>query len=89
MIGQYTQGGTQGSHNSAQNDRKMVETRNHPESCLQHPFDLANNFLSRFPVDFKGCFNCGQTDHWQTKSCPEAKNGNFNKIMLFNEMWDQ
>ena len=63
-IGQYTQGGTQGNYNSAQNDRKIVETRKYPESGLQHPFDLANNFQSRFPVDFKGCFNCGQTDHW-------------------------
>ena len=65
----------------------MVETRRHPESGLQHPFDPANNFLSRFPVDFKGCFNCGQTDHWQIKSCPAANNGKFNKTMFFNEMW--
>ena len=44
-IGQYTQGGTQGNQNSAQNDRKVVETRKHPESSLQHPFDPVNNFL--------------------------------------------
>ena len=63
-------------------------TRKHPESSLQYTFDVATNFLSRFPVDFKGFFNCGQTDHWQTKKCPEAKNGNFNKaLFFFNETW--
>ena len=34
-----------------------VETKNHPETGLQYPFDKEHNFLSRFPVDFKGCFN--------------------------------
>ena len=65
----------------------MVETRKHPESGLQHPFDVSTNFLSRCPVDFEGCFNCGQADHWQTKFCPEAKNSTYNKTMFFNEMW--
>ena len=44
-IRQYTQGSTQDNQNNAQNNRKMVETRKHPESGLQHPFDPANNFL--------------------------------------------
>ena len=86
-ISQYTQSGTQDNQNGNQNGRKMVKTRKHPESGLQHPFNPDNKNFSRFPVEFKGYFNCGQTDHWHTKNFPTANNSNFNKTMFFNEMW--
>ena len=40
-----------------------VETRKHTGTGLQHPYDKERDFLSRFPVGFNGCYNCGQTDH--------------------------
>ena len=79
-ISQYSQG-------SSRTAGKPVETRKHPETGLEHPFDKDHNYLSRFPVDFKGCFNCGQTDHFSTRNCAAANNGDFNKQMFFNEMW--
>ena len=69
------------------NNQLKVETRTHPQSGLQHPFDKDNNFLSRFPVDFRGCFNCGKTNHFTTKFCPAANSGDFDKTTFFNEMW--
>ena len=57
-----------------------IETRIHPVTGLQHPFDKARNFLSRFPLGFRGCFNCGKTDHRNTRDCPLAQQGNFDKI---------
>ena len=45
-------------------------------SGLQHPYDKERDFLSRFPVGFEGCYNCGQKDHRNTRDCTKAKNGN-------------
>ena len=64
-----------------------VETRRHPVSGLQHPYDKDRDFLSRFPIHFSGCFNCGGTNYNNTRECPEAKNGNFDKKLFFSEMW--
>ena len=27
-------------------------------------------FLSKFPLNFKGCLSCGSTDHWRNDKCP-------------------
>ena len=51
------------------------------------PFDKDNNFLSWFPVGFRGCFNCGKNDHFSTKFCPAANAGDLNIAKFFNEMW--
>ena len=83
-ICQYTSGGpARGGQNSYAPSNKIVDTKTHPETGLQHQFDKENNFLSKFPVDFRGYFNCGQTDHNSTKNCPAANNGNFNKLNFF------
>ena len=64
-----------------------VETRLHPETGLQHPYNKSDDFLSRFPLGFRGCYNCGQTDHRSTKECPLAQRGIFDKKTFFSEMW--
>ena len=69
------------------NNRAPVETRCHPVSGLQHPYDKDRDLLSLFAIHFNGCFNCGRTTHNTTRDCPEAKNGNFNKKLFFSEMW--
>ena len=43
--------------------------------------------MSRFPLGFKGCYNCGGTDHFSTREFPPAMNGKFNKSEFFKEMW--
>ena len=36
-----------------------VETLKHPGTGIQYPYDKERDFLSRFPVGFNGCYNCG------------------------------
>ena len=69
------------------NKETKIETRLHPETGMQHPFDSSAIFLSRFPIGFQGCFNCGKTDHNCTRDCESAREGNFNKKNFFSEMW--
>ena len=33
-----------------------------------HPDDPG--FLSKFPLNFKGCLSCGSMDHWRNNKCP-------------------
>ena len=63
-----------------------VKTRPHPDTGIPHPYDESRDFLSRFPLGFRGCYYCGNTDHFRTRDCPAAKNGNFNKMQFFQEM---
>ena len=64
-----------------------VKTRLYPDTGIPHPYDESRDFLSRFPLGFRGCYYCGNTDHFRTRDCPAAKNGNFNKMQFFQEMW--
>ena len=38
-------------------------------------------------MGFRGCYNCGGTDHFSTRDCPAAQSGNFNKRKFFAELW--
>ena len=64
-----------------------VETRKHPVIGQQHPYDKARIFLSQFLLGFLDCFNCGQLGHRNTRDCPNNRGGNFDKQMLFRELW--
>ena len=59
---------TPGSSSEHSNNQHMVETKTDPRSGLQHPFDKDINFLSQFPVGFRGCFNCEKSNHFSTNS---------------------
>ena len=85
-IGRYSQPNEYNKPNSFRSQIK-VETRKHPVTGVEHPYDKDRNFLSRFPLGFKGCFNCGQNDHFSTRNCPMANAGNFDKQTFFSEMW--
>ena len=76
-----------GSQNSFSSPNKVVETRKYPETGLQHPFNKDSNFLSRFHVNFRGCYNYGQTDHFSTKMCPAAARGDFDRQTFFAVIW--
>ena len=60
-----------------------VETRLCRDTGLQHPYDKENDYLSRFPEGFRGCFNCGKTDHFRTGDCQLAQSGKFDKKKFF------
>ena len=65
--------------NSSRTISNNIETRTHPDTGLQHPYDKSRDFISQFPIGFEGCFNCGQKDHRNTRECASAKAGNFDK----------
>ena len=56
--------------NTKQHSVSKVETRLCESTGQQHPYDRENNYLSRFPLGFRGCYNCGKSDHFSTKNCP-------------------
>ena len=58
-------GGT--GNNDPQRLNSKIETRTRPSTGLQHPYDKVKDLLSRFPTTFQGYFNCGQTDHKNTR----------------------
>ena len=62
---------------------RNVETRTHSGTGLQHQYDKKKDFLGKFPVEFEGCYNCGQKNHRNTRDCTMAKNGNFDKQIFF------
>lgn len=51
------------------------------------PVREGNDYLSRFPLGFRGCYNCGENAHYSTRDCPLARSGDFNKQKFFLEMW--
>ena len=67
--------------------RTKVETKTHHVTGLQHPYDNVRYFLSRFPLGFRGCYNCDSEDNINTRDCDLAKSGSFNKSEFFAEMW--
>jgi len=64
-----------------------VQTRKNTVTGRDHPFDPEYNFVSRFPVDCKGCFICGSTDHFNSVECPVGINSREERQLFFNEMW--
>ena len=45
----------------------------------QYPFHKPSQHLSKYPVGFRGCYNCGQSDHFRTSDCKKE----FNKMAFF------
>ena len=75
------------ANNFDDKNEAKVPTKLCEKTGLQHPYDKETNYISRFPVGFRGCFNCGATDHFSTRDCPAAQSGNFNKRKFFAELW--
>ena len=50
-IARYNDGN--GNRNPINNDSKL-DTRTHPDTGLQHPYDTVRNFLSQLPLYFQG-----------------------------------
>ena len=82
-----------GNNDSSDNQQQsnlhhnQVDTRKHSTTGLQHLYNKDRDFLSRFPLGFKGCYNCGDTTHFRTRDCPSTNSGNFDKMTFFAEIW--
>ena len=74
-------GGGTGSGDQQRINSK-IETRNYPSTGLKHPYDKSQNLLIRFPTSFQSYFNCGQIDNRNTRYCPTAKSGHFDKTFV-------
>ena len=47
-----------------------LPTRIHPTTGLPHPYNPNSpDYLSRYPLGFMGCFNCGELDHRSSREC--------------------
>ena len=53
---------------------------------MEHPFDAEENFVSKFPLGFRGCFNCGATDHFCSNECPAVRAGISSEKNFFLEL---
>ena len=62
-------------------------TKFNPSTGQFHPWNEERQYLSRFPLSFRGCFICGGTDHRGAKDCPVAQSGNYDKKQFFDELW--
>ena len=74
--------GSGSSHYTPRQNRAKIETKTHPTTGLQHPFDKERKFLSWFPLGFRGCYNCGKQDHYSTRDFPAAQSVNFKKVFF-------
>ena len=74
------------AHKFTSNNTGNVETRTHPSTGLQHPYDNERNFLSRFPIGFDGCYNYEKRDHRNTRDYLKAINGQIDKQKFFQEL---
>lgn len=63
-----------------------IEVRKGTDGNL-YPFHTPTQYLSQYPVGFRGCFVCGSTDHWRKDSCPITQSGNFNRCKFFHDLW--
>ena len=64
-----------------------VPTRRHPATGLEHPYNPATNYLSKYPLGFRGCFICGSLEHNFAYDCPVKKGGKMDKHQFFAELW--
>ena len=67
---------------------------NHPDVEIRkgadgksYPFHIPTQFLSTFPVGFRGCYVCGSTDHWKREDCEKSKSGQFHRQTFFRNLW--
>ena len=70
-----------------QQDRPEVQTKLCRETGLQHPYDSQRDYLSKYPLGFRGCYACGGEGHRNNRDCPKKLSGTFNKEEFFLELW--
>ena len=58
-----------------------------PVTKLSYPFNSDLDYVSKYPVGFKGCFTCASEAHWKSDDCPKVQSGQSNKRAFFKELW--
>ena len=55
---------------------------------MLYPFRTDDpNYISKFPLGFRGCYICGASNHFSRSNCPTAQKGQFDKNAFFRELW--
>ena len=69
----------------SQQHQKDIVTRRNPETGKDHPYNPHLDYISKYPVGFRGSFRCGKDYHGEGKRCHlvDAES----KKELWNEMW--
>ena len=63
--------GNGGSANHQQTTRQPSLPTKRGDDGNMYPYNPEDpEYLSHFPIGFKGCFKCGKADHWSRKFCP-------------------
>ena len=62
-------------HSQSEVPRKL-----NPSTNQLHPWNEDQNYLSRFPLSFCGCFVCGGTNHRGSCDFPLAKNWGYDNF---------
>ena len=60
-----------------------IPTKTDSKTGIEYPFDESNNYVSRFPVGFQGCYMCGSQDHFKRTDCPDGNTQDRAKRKLF------
>ena len=47
-----------------------IKTKKKHDTGKEHPYDAEYDFVSQFPLRFKGCFICGATNRFLTADYP-------------------
>lgn len=75
-----------GAHNANNTNATDIEVRKKSDGN-NYPFHIPTQYMSQYPVGFRGCFVCGSTDHWRKESCPVTQSGNFDRKKFFHDLW--
>ncbi len=54
---------------------------------ITYPFHKPRQFLSDYPIGFRGCYVCGSQDHWKKDDCALVRSGNFDRQRFFKNLW--
>lgn len=63
-------------------------TKTDPTTGVAYPYDEENDYVSRFPAGFRGCYMCGSHNHFKRADCPDGNtNDEQKKKQFFLDMW--
>ena len=54
-------------------------TQLNPTTGKHHPKKSESGYVSKFPLDFNGCFHCDFTEHFKSLECPVVVSGQSKK----------
>jgi hypothetical protein len=67
-------------------NKPKQQTSFNPGTQQHHPIDPVSGYVSKFPVGFRGCYNCGKEGHYNRNDCGVVKTRE-NSTAFWYEMW--